>query len=54
MAHECQKHEGHVDTHGPACGHTAVRHDGHTDYLHDGHLHHVDGGLEYNEALPGW
>lgn len=27
-------------THGPGCGHTAIRHNGHIDYLHDGHLHH--------------
>ena len=34
------KHENHTHTHGPGCGHTAVRHSGHIDYLHDGHLHH--------------
>lgn len=31
-------------THGPACGHKAVRHHDHVDYLHDGHLHHQSGG----------
>jgi len=41
MAETCNKQEGHTHTHGPNCGHTAVRHDGHVDYLHDGHLHHV-------------
>lgn len=30
-------------THGPECGHTAIRHEGHVDYLHDGHLHHPHG-----------
>jgi hypothetical protein len=41
-------HENHPHTHGPDCGHTAIRHDGHTDYLHDGHLHHQreDGTVE--------
>lgn len=33
-------HAAHDHTHGPGCGHTAIRHDGHVDYLHDGHLHH--------------
>ena len=41
MAHT---HENHDHKHGPACGHTAIKHDGHTDYLHDGHLHHQEGG----------
>ncbi|MEM1416410.1 MAG: hypothetical protein AAGH15_15985, partial [Myxococcota bacterium] len=27
-------------THGPNCGHTAVRHGDHVDYLVDGVLHH--------------
>jgi hypothetical protein len=43
MAENCHKHDGHAHTHGPNCGHTAVKHDGHTDYLHDGHMHHVHG-----------
>ncbi len=43
MPETCMKQEDHAHTHGPNCGHTAVRHDGHTDYLHDGHLHHVHG-----------
>ena len=40
----CQEHTGHKHTHGPGCGHTAIRHQGHTDYLHDGHLHNVHDG----------
>jgi hypothetical protein len=31
-------------THGPDCGHRAVRHERHLDYLHDGHLHHPHNG----------
>lgn len=26
-------------THGPGCGHTAIKHGDHIDYIHDGHLH---------------
>jgi hypothetical protein len=37
------RHEGHSHTHGPKCGHKAVKHDGHIDYLHDGHLHNIHG-----------
>ena len=35
---ECKlpHHAHHDHTHGPGCGHTAIRHDGHVDYLHDG------------------
>lgn len=33
-----ESHANH--THGPGCGHTAVKHESHTDYLHNGHLHH--------------
>ncbi len=40
MACNNPKHDKHPHTHGPGCGHTAVRHGDHTDYLHDGHLHH--------------
>lgn len=45
MSHTTHADHGHV--HGPACGHTAVRHGDHVDYVHDGHLHrahddHVD------------
>ena len=42
---ECKlpHHAHHDHTHGPGCGHTAIRHDGHVDYLHDGHLHHPHG-----------
>ena len=40
-------HQGHSHSHGPNCGHKAVKHNDHTDYLHEGHLHrmhesHVD------------
>lgn len=39
-----QHHHGeHAHTHGPNCGHVAVKHNGHTDYLHDGHMHHMHG-----------
>jgi hypothetical protein len=37
-------HEGHPHTHGPGCGHIAIRHEGHVDYLHEGHLHHAHAG----------
>jgi hypothetical protein len=40
--HQHSGDHGH-HTHGPNCGHKAVKHDGHTDYLHDGHLHHQHG-----------
>lgn len=37
----CDKTHSHPEhTHGPNCGHTAVRHNDHIDYVHDGHLHH--------------
>lgn len=32
-------HEQHTHTHGPGCGHQAIRHGDHVDYLHEGHLH---------------
>ena len=35
----CKTHENHDHTHGPDCGHVAVRHGDHVDYLHDGHRH---------------
>jgi hypothetical protein len=41
---EHHTHEKHDHVHGPACGHTAVRHGDHVDYLHDGHLHHAHDG----------
>jgi hypothetical protein len=46
-------HTNHSHAHGPACGHTGVKHDGHVDYLHDGHMHHVaaDGSVE-EHTLP--
>ena len=34
------KHSHPEHSHGPDCGHTAIRHNDHIDYLHDGHLHH--------------
>lgn len=40
----CATHEKHEHTHGPTCGHKAIKHDGHTDYIHEGHLHHVHEG----------
>ena len=47
-------HEGHTHQHGPACGHTAVRHDGHVDYLHDGCLHHpTAAGVEEHRLEVG-
>ncbi len=33
-----QTHSNH--SHGPGCGHTAIRHGDHIDYLVDGELHH--------------
>src|ERR1700688_5045977 len=38
--------------HGPACGHTAVKHDGYVDYLRDGHLQHEEGGKGTEDVLP--
>ena len=49
-------HEDH--THGPDCGHTAIKHDGHIDYLVDGKLHHPHGDhcdqhvIEFDDAHP--
>ena len=37
MSHKI--HEGHAHTHGPDCGHVAIKHGDHVGYLHDGHLH---------------
>jgi hypothetical protein len=37
-------HTDHAHTHGPGCGHVAVKHGDHVDYLHDGHLHHGHDG----------
>lgn len=51
-------HENHDHTHGPGCGHIAVKHNGHIDYLHDGHLHHPHGDhvdehvIEISERNP--
>lgn len=41
----------HEHEHGPACGHTAVRHDDHIDYLHDGELHRHQGGEVERHAI---
>jgi len=41
---KCSNTHAHPEhTHGPNCGHTAIRHQGHIDYVHDGHLHHPHG-----------
>jgi len=37
-------HEKHDHTHGPGCGHKAIRHGDHVDYLHEGHLHREHDG----------
>jgi hypothetical protein len=44
-------HDQHSHTHGPACGHTAIKHEGHVDYLHDGHLHNEHQGHVDEHAL---
>ena len=44
-------HENHIHSHGPGCGHTAIRHAGHTDYLHDGCLHHASNGKVEEHTL---
>jgi len=44
-------HNDHPHSHGPGCGHVAVRHDGHVDYLHDGHLHHPHDGHVYEHKI---
>lgn len=42
--------EAHDDhTHGPDCGHEAVKHGDHIDYIHDGHAHREDGD-HYDEC----
>ncbi len=54
----CQHDHQHEHTHGPKCGHTAIKHNGHVDYLHDGCLHHQHGAdiqehrLEVNATNP--
>jgi hypothetical protein len=46
--------ETHDHTHGPGCGHTAIRHGDHVDYLHDGELHHHGGeGVEAHRLDVG-
>jgi hypothetical protein len=42
--HHHRTHDDHDHTHGPGCGHIAVRHGTHVDYLHEGHLHHAHDG----------
>ena len=37
-------HDPHAHTHGPGCGHTAIKHEDHVDYLHDGCLHNLHDG----------
>ena len=44
-------HEHHSHSHGPGCGHTAVKHDGHVDYLHDGHLHNMAGNAVHEHSI---
>lgn len=45
-------------SHGPDCGHTAIRHNNHVDYLCDGYLHHPHGDhcdqhvMEVNDVNP--
>ncbi|WP_305404949.1 hypothetical protein [Photobacterium leiognathi] len=40
----CLNTHTHKDhTHGPDCGHTAIRHNDHVDYLVEGKLHHPHG-----------
>ena len=57
--HDHKIHADHPHQHGPACGHTAIKHGDHVDYLHDGHLHHPHGDhvdehvLEVNDRNPG-
>lgn len=41
--HACGGHPA-PHTHGPDCGHEAVRHADHIDYWVSGHLHHVHDG----------
>ena len=47
----CKQHPGPEHTHGPGCGHTAIRHDGHVDYLVSGHLHHPHDGHMDEHAI---
>lgn len=48
---EHHHHDDHSHQHGPACGHTAIKHGDHVDYLHDGHLHHQANGVVEEHAL---
>jgi hypothetical protein len=59
MSEPHRQHSGaHSHSHGPNCGHIAVKHNDHTDYLHEGHLHfphgdHVDDHrIEVNSENP--
>lgn len=42
--HDHVIHKDHPHSHGPNCGHVAIKHGDHVDYLHDGHLHHPHEG----------
>jgi hypothetical protein len=42
------EHTDHGHSHGPSCGHRAVRHADHVDYVHDGHRHAAHAG-HYDE-----
>lgn len=46
------RHQEHEHTHGPGCGHTAIRHGNETGYLHDGHLH-LRHGDHFDETQVG-
>jgi hypothetical protein len=58
-SHDHKIHADHPHAHGPACGHTAIKHGDHLDYLHDGHLHHPHGNhvdehtIEVSAHTPG-
>lgn len=58
-SHDHKIHADHPHAHGPACGHTAIKHGDHLDYLHDGHLHHPHGNhvdehtIEVSAHNPG-
>jgi hypothetical protein len=44
LPHTCRSHAETGHTHGPGCGHTAVRHGDHIDYCVGDHLHHPHDG----------
>ena len=54
MSTDCRTHAHHDHTHGPGCGHQAIRDGERTLYLHDGHLHYphtVAGTTHYDEHV---